>query len=634
MFKRKNSKGANDWRLSPHHPTLDLNDTEPLPETLGNIATLPPTYQLSVQTTFVQRLRDAAKDYRDAQLSWFNTKLPSSMRLEYFEKFINQCEANEMVWVYARYREVIFSMLYKAFVAKISHLNCKRQRFLSPTAGAMVDLWKPILCLHRVLELLPRLVSTGWHSEKIENMLIVVLDHGNNQDVRVLGYYTLCLYIVAVGGNCSQKTIDLFTNAISLRAFSYVDVPDASLVVGEIMCAIASGITIPAIGFQPGRSSICPVLQDIVHPMNPQGILALRMLRDTLSFTMYLASLLPDPQAAYIEYINFGFVSHLDDPFVFLKQKSRDTINLPPFAPLLALDHVEIQAALKALYTLFRKSYLSWIYPYNEETILSRNVRRVPVMGLRMFISFMLESLVPHNSYMLSDKEFEMPNLNKKFRNGNSSASTEHASDIESKITTGYATMATRAYDVLRHVMLDSDIKSAYFFIDILRLSLQDFTSPKARETQSGHVDQQDLGYTEYENCIGALTVIRLWMLSKEEYRPVHLLADGQNGNCILSFVIKDYMEYVYRLLDWLVENPAWDKKKIVILYNALLVHRVVIRLYRKVLSQDVKIEFMETLQSTAIKFLTIYPKTPNDASNIQSFASRALTIITEVKYL
>ncbi|KAJ2594990.1 hypothetical protein GGF39_003999, partial [Coemansia sp. RSA 1721] len=505
----------------------------------------------------------------------------------------------------------------------------------------MADLWKPILCLHRLLELLPKLISTSWHSDKIENMLIVVLDHGNNQDVRVLGYYTLCLYIVASGGTCSQRTIDLFTNAISLRAFSYVDMPDASLVVGEIMCAIASGIAIPGIGcgqsaiigFQPGRSSICPVLQDIVHPMNPQGILAIRMLRDTLSFTMYLASLLPDPQAAYIEYVNLGLVRHLGGPFDFLTQKSLSTINLPPFAPLLALDHIDIQAALKALYGLFRKSYISWIYPYSEESAFSKNVRRVPVMGLRMTLSFMLECLVPRHSYMLSDKEFKMPNLNGSTCAGVGPTASKHASGIESKIATGYATMATRAYDVLRHVMLDSDIKSAYFFIDILRLSLQELTLPQREESERIHTDQQDLSYTGYENCLAALTVIRLWMLSKEEYRPVHLLPDSQDGNRVLTTVINDYMEYVYRLLDWLVDDTAWDKKKIVILYNVLLVHRVVMRLYRQVLPLDVKVGFMETLQSAAIKFLAKPPKNPADASNAQSSASRALTMLSETPW-
>ncbi|KAJ2703951.1 hypothetical protein FB645_003665 [Coemansia sp. IMI 203386] len=629
MFKRSNPKGTNsEWRLSAHHPSLDVNDTDPLPMNLGNIASLPPTYQLNVQLSFVQRLRDAAVDHRDGQLNWFNIKLPPNTRLRAFEEFIDQCEANEMVWVYSRFREVIFSMLYKTFVSEVSHLNSLPERFLSPKASAMADLWKPILCLHRLLELLPKLISTSWHNDKIENMLIVVLDHGNNQDVRVLGYYTLCLYIVASGGNCSQRAIDLFTNAISLRAFSYVDMPDASLVVGEIMCAIASGIAIPGIGcgqsaiigFQPGRSSICPVLQDIVHPMNPQGILALRMLRDTLSFTMYLASLLPDPQAAYIEYVNLGLVRHLGGPFDFLTQKSLSTINLPPFAPLLALDHIDIQAALKALYGLFRKSYISWIYPYSEESGFSKNVRRVPVMGLRMTLSFMLECLVPHHSYMLSDREFKMPNLNGSVCAGVGSTASKHASEIESKIATGYATMATRAYDVLRHVMLDSDIKSAYFFIDILRLSLQELTLPQREESERIHTDQQDLSYTGYENCLAALTVIRLWMLSKEEYRPVHLLPDSQDGNRVLITVIKDYMEYIYRLLDWLI----------VILYNVLLVHRVVMRLYRQVLPLDVKVGFMETLQSAAIKFLAKPPKNPADASNTQSSASRALTMLSE----
>ncbi|KAJ1878658.1 hypothetical protein LPJ57_003288, partial [Coemansia sp. RSA 486] len=264
------------------------------------------------------------------------------------------------------------------------------------------------------------------------------------------------------------------------------------------------------------------------------------------------------------------------------------------------------------------------------ESAFSKNVRRVPVMGLRMTLSFMLECLVPRHSYMLSDKEFKMPNLNGSICAGVGSTASKQASEIESKIATGYATMATRAYDVLRHVMLDSDIKSAYFFIDILRLSLQELTLPQREESERIHTDQQDLSYTGYENCLAALTVIRLWMLSKEEYRPVHLLPDSQDGNRVLTTVIKDYMEYIYRLLDWLVDDTAWDKKKIVILYNVLLVHRVVMRLYRQVLPLDVKVGFMETLQSAAIKFLAKPPKNPADASNTQSSASRVLTMLSE----
>ncbi|KAJ2793384.1 hypothetical protein H4R20_006553, partial [Coemansia guatemalensis] len=125
---------------------------------------------------------------------------------------------------------------------------------------------------------MPKLLAAGWNQSKIENMLIVLLDHGNNQDVRVFGFYTLNLYMVAINGKYSETTIDLFTNAISLRSFTYVDTLEASRVNGDIMCAIARGIDITDIGcgqrairgFKTGRASICPVLQDIVYPINPQ----------------------------------------------------------------------------------------------------------------------------------------------------------------------------------------------------------------------------------------------------------------------------------------------------------------------------------------------------------------------------
>ncbi|KAJ1842264.1 hypothetical protein LPJ73_005853 [Coemansia sp. RSA 2703] len=241
MFKRSSSKNENGWVLSPDHPVLDPNDTEPLPETLGVIGSLPPTYQIVVRQSFVERIRNAACDYQDTALCWFNTKLQPSKRLHAFTDFTDHCEPNEVVWVYARFHTSIFDILHRTFVNQVLYLN--------------------------------------W------------------------------------------------------------------------------------------RASICPVLQDIAHPINPQGILALRMFRDTLSFVTYLASLLPDPQAAYIEYVNLGFIGTRHKPFDFVKQKTKESTDLPPFTPILAQSHVELQHALRALYNLFRKAYLSWIYPYDEGKI-------------------------------------------------------------------------------------------------------------------------------------------------------------------------------------------------------------------------------------------------------------------------
>ncbi|KAJ2631304.1 hypothetical protein H4R22_002075 [Coemansia sp. RSA 1290] len=287
---------------------------------------------------------------------------------------LRQCQVHEKVWIYVRFRELIFSISYATFVHEVDYLNLLPERVLSPSASIMDDLWTPFICVNRLIELMPRLVATGWKQLEIENMLIVLLDHGNNQDVRVFGFYTLTLYMVALNGTYSETTTDLFTNSLSLRAFSYVDMPEASKVAGGIMCVIASGISVPDIGcgqrsisgFKDGRASICPVLQDIKYPMNPQGILALRMLRNLLVLMSYLASLLPDPQAAHIEYYNLGLICYNIQPSKFSWQQFMAVYDIPHSAPLLAMSFLEIRSSLTSIYQLFRRSYLSWIYPSEE----------------------------------------------------------------------------------------------------------------------------------------------------------------------------------------------------------------------------------------------------------------------------
>ncbi|KAJ2909285.1 hypothetical protein GGI21_002037 [Coemansia aciculifera] len=205
-------------------------------------------------------------------------------------------------------------------------------------------------------------------------MLMIVLDHGNNPDVRVLGFYTLCLYMASLGDAYSGTTIDLFTNAISMRAFSYIDMPAASNVAGKIMCAIASGADVAEIGcgqraiigFPPGRASICPVLQDTGQTINPQGLLSLRMLRDLFSFISYLASLVSDPMAGYTEYIGLGFIGAQSTPFDFINQRQGATASLPPFVPMLALGSSELSKSFQSLHKLFRRGYMSWIYPNSD----------------------------------------------------------------------------------------------------------------------------------------------------------------------------------------------------------------------------------------------------------------------------
>ncbi|KAJ2344077.1 hypothetical protein GGF43_005539, partial [Coemansia sp. RSA 2618] len=432
----------------------------------------------------------------------------------------------------------------------------------------MDDLWAPFICLNRLIELMPRLMAAGWKQDKIENMLIVLLDHGNNQDVRVFGFYTLNIYMIALNGKYSERIIDLFTNAISLRAFSYVDMPGASRVVGDIMCAIASGIDITdigcgqraIIGFKEGRSSICPVLQDVSCPINPQGILALRQLRNMLVIISYLASLLPDPQAAHIEYYNLGLICYRCKPYRFSWERFKTIHDIPQSAPLLAMPHTDIRSSLASIYQLFRRAYLSWIYPAEEEAYIDRHIRRVPILGLQVFLNFMLENLVPLHAYMVVEKEFHMPYLNEHLESDSCSES-RYASDSESKIATGIDTMGTRAYDVLRHVMLDRDLKSAYFFTDILRLSLQVLPNIETEGAGTDCFDSEELARMSYDVCLGALTVIRLWLISKEEYRPVHLVANEEDSSTVAG-VVGDYIEHVYGLMTWLVDENQWTKKK------------------------------------------------------------------------
>ncbi|KAJ1875099.1 hypothetical protein LPJ55_000910 [Coemansia sp. RSA 990] len=636
MFKRKNIQPSSSWTLSSNHPLLDESDTDPLPAEYGDKSSLPPSFQIPVSEAFIAKLKDTEHNRQCSELSWFNAKASASTRLYGLISFLGQCQVHEKVWIYVRFRELIFSISYATFVHEVDYLNLLPERVLSPSASIMDDLWTPFICVNRLIELMPRLVATGWKQLEIENMLIVLLDHGNNQDVRVFGFYTLTLYMVALNGTYSETTTDLFTNSLSLRAFSYVDMPEASKVAGGIMCVIASGISVPDIGcgqrsisgFKDGRASICPVLQDIKYPMNPQGILALRMLRNLLVLMSYLASLLPDPQAAHIEYYNLGLICYNIQPSKFSWQQFMAVYDIPHSAPLLAMSFLEIRSSLTSIYQLFRRSYLSWIYPSEEEAYRDRHIRRVPILGMHVFINFMLDNLVPRYPYMVIEKDFHMPRLGDNLEKCGT-LDPRRGSDSESKIATGLETMSTRSYDILRHLMLDRDIKSAYFFTDILRLSLQILPSLESRGLDSDCIDKNELARVSYDICLGAMTVIRLWLTSKKEYRPVHLLPDEENEE-ILAGVISDYMGYIYRLLLWMVDKGDWNKRTLVLLYNGLQIHRAVMRLYRHHLPQDVKRGFMNSLQRIAVLFLKKPAKERRDEITMESFPNRALSIIVE----
>ncbi|KAJ2158005.1 hypothetical protein GGF46_004101 [Coemansia sp. RSA 552] len=425
MFKKRSTQSTSAWAVSSCHPALDVGDLEPLPPEFGEISSLPPSFQAPVTEDFVRMLRDAAfNHHHHSELNWFNARSPARLRLSCLVSYLGSCGPNQVVWVYVRFREVIFAILYSSFAAEVDRLNTLPERFISPLDDQLAGLWAPFACLHRLIELLPRLVATGWKQSEIENMLIVLLDHGNNQDVRVLGLYTLNLYMAALGGNFSDQTIDLFTNAISLRAFSYVDMPAASRAVGDIMCAIGCGADVPSIGcgqraiigFQVGRSSICPVLQDSVYPINPQGVLALRMLRNMLITLAYLASLVPDPQAAYAQYIDLGLICVQSRPFHFGRNMFESTYDMPQAIPFAAMS----------------------------KAFKDRHTRRVPVLGMQMFIDFMLGYLVPRHAHMISGNEFYMANMGSP--STNSKPSTPSTPNFEDRLAVGLESMGSRSY--------------------------------------------------------------------------------------------------------------------------------------------------------------------------------------------
>ncbi|KAJ2009363.1 hypothetical protein GGI04_000530 [Coemansia thaxteri] len=472
MFKKGAFWSSGDWKLSACHPNIALDDVQPLLESHGDISSLPPAYQAPVELSFVKRLHDAACEPPNSNYIWLNAKQGPSTRLDSFVEFSNHCKPNEMVWLFSRYREVIFQILHQTFSCEIEFLNSLHERILSPTHAAMAQLWASLLCLHRLIELVPRVMASGWRQTEIENIILVVLDHGNNPDVRTLGFYTLCLYMAALCGGYSELTIDLFTNAVSLRAFSYVDMPAATKVVGKIMCAIASGVDIADIGC--GQRSIRGKFEQC-----------------------------------------------------------------------------------------YSAAHMPWCDPFRDSC-----TRPVPVLALRVLINFMMESLVPKHAHMLSGGKLCMPNLDKDpLESGSQQEKSMSESQGEDSPTEATA-LRTRAFDTLRSTLLDRDPKSAGFFIGILRLSL---LAPQNLDTGTAGKDAYDksvLGQASYEACLGALTTIRLWLLSKEGHRPAHLLAGDDGRADALAGTLADYLDCVYGLVDWLVSNTSWNEKKVFLRFS------------------------------------------------------------------
>ncbi|KAJ1965780.1 hypothetical protein GGI12_000525 [Dipsacomyces acuminosporus] len=630
MFKRISSKLATEQDPSNEPPVLELGDTDPLPPECGDVASLPPEYQAPVKRSFIRHLQDA-KASASSSLGWLSPKLAPAARLNSFMAYLGSRAPNEVVWLYARYRKMLFSIASTAFAKQIESLNALPERLLSPTSRPIFDLWMPVICLHQLIEFLPHVFAHGWKRSQIESIMIVLLDHGNNPALRYLGFYTLTVYMTSLNGEYPESIIELYENAIYIRALTYVDRPLASQVSGDLMCAISSGRDIANIGCgqRPIIGNICPVLQDTVYSINPQGIAALTMMKGALSYVSYLASLLPSTQSSYIRYCKMGVLGSIPDRLAFNMNAHRQPSGHPPHVPMMAVSSSEVQTTLKSMFRLFRDKYLSWIYVDDEAPNAQRHVRRVPVLALRVFVSFMLESLVPRFAYMLSEG-LCTPNINKsigglgertKSENISSTVAVqqtpvsgsvpESAGDVEK--------MDSRAYTILRHVLLDNDVKSACFFIDILRLSLQCFAdiASSKRAADEDLLGKEELLNESYVVSLSALTVLRVWMASEEKYRPIHLVLNGAAPEN-LDFVITDYMKYVHRLLAFLVDLDSWDDSQ------------TVVRSYKCSLSTNTVVQIVSSLQDAVGSFLKRVPKCPDDYLNKRSSANQALTMLTE----
>ncbi|KAJ2893284.1 hypothetical protein IWW38_002914, partial [Coemansia aciculifera] len=239
-----------------------------------------------------------------------------------------------------------------------------------------------------------------------------------------------------------------------------------------------------------------------------------------------------------------------------------------------------------------------------------------------------MESLVPRHSSMMMDSAFFMPYTNKNPQES-ASALNKHASDTSSHLLTDASPLHTRAYNTLRRMSLDQDPKCAGFLIGILRLSL---LAPQYLDTAEAGADLLDKSFlvqAGHEACLGALTIIRMWLASKEEYRPSHLHFFGK-GTDSPANIVADYLDCVYDLVDWLASDTRWDEKKLIMLYNALLVHRVVMRLYRQQIPYEQRLLFMARLQQAEILFLSAAPQHPSDVTKDDSLPNRALSMLTE----
>ncbi|KAJ2811540.1 hypothetical protein FBU31_007756 [Coemansia sp. 'formosensis'] len=172
-----------------------------------------------------------------------------------------------------------------------------------------------------------------------------------------------------------------------------------------------------------------------------------------------------------------------------------------------------------------------------------------------------MESLVPQHSDQMVDNEFCMPYMGKSSQEYDSSLN-KHPLDAPHSVLSDANPIHARAYDTLRRTSLDEDTKCAGFLIGVMRLSL---LAPQHLDNCNPGEDSLDmplLVQSAYEACLGALTIVRLWLASKEEYRPFHLLSSDDDTGEPTS-VVPNYLDCVHDLLDWLVSDTDWNEKKV-----------------------------------------------------------------------
>ncbi|KAJ1957580.1 hypothetical protein EC988_000758 [Linderina pennispora] len=675
VIKQQNPRPT-DYDSSSHGAgSSEYPDTVNLPPTLGDIESLPVSFQTQVSSAFISQLRDQPRTAQRSNMLWLNPRLESAAQIASFTSFLGSCKTNEIVWVYARYYDMLFQTLYDAFVLQVEYLNSLPERFISPASRPIVDLLSPIEILYQMMLLLPRLMATGWCQEQIVNILIVLLDHGNNQDLRTLGQHLLTPYMLALGDKISPRILDLFENMIVIQAITVADMPAASHIVGDLFCAIGGGINITNIGcgqraiiaFESGRPSICPVMQDRVCTANPQGISALSMLSHALGTIAYTANMIPSPRAAYAAYEShilqarthvypFKILSlEFTLPHIFNMPNSTGNC-LHLVTPVLALSGPEVEASSIAYYRCFRNKYLSWMYPAAGEPAQTtdgyrRPVRRMPVHASYIFINFMLRCMIPIFEHMLPEGKFLMPTLRAQKERmvyqlyqsvsatSESSQPSTSKSDYEPGIPEAnkashhinYQFSATpESYAFMRNLMLDDSVESTDFFIDTLCLALCYPCELANRAQTSDHLDQDPgLAKISYEVALGALTVVRLWLVAHEEYQPMHLRPTRRDKQGLCR-TLEAYVMRAHNIVMMLVDQGSWNDEKLVLMYNALLVYRAMIRTYFRVLPRSFIFDMLVRLQEIVESFLKRQPDTPSDVYDEDSAANQALTLMTE----